>query len=138
MFSRRKREAAHIDISALVDVVFLLLIFFIVTTRFAEESVVEVTLPNTEGELQESTTELPELAVDADDTIWINEEVVPPHELYDRLEVLFKETESDGRNLGVKADQDASWSAMSKVFDACSKLGVEALVAETEPRKDQP
>ncbi|HXV76728.1 MAG TPA: biopolymer transporter ExbD [Candidatus Polarisedimenticolaceae bacterium] len=44
-FSGREEEAAGIDISPLLDAVFILLIFFIVTTTFVEESGVEVDKP---------------------------------------------------------------------------------------------
>jgi len=50
MFARRDSGDVRIEISSLIDVVFLLLIFFIVTTRFVEQRGVEVELPQAEGE----------------------------------------------------------------------------------------
>ena len=48
MFQRRRREDAGVDLTPLIDVVFLLLIFFMVSTSFVKESQLSIRLPESE------------------------------------------------------------------------------------------
>ena len=50
---RRGRHEANVELTPLIDVVFLLLIFFMVSTTFIRETQLKINLPESSGELQE-------------------------------------------------------------------------------------
>ena len=52
-FRRQRRDEVGVDLTPLIDVVFLLLIFFMVSTTFIRETQLKIDLPEASGELQE-------------------------------------------------------------------------------------
>jgi biopolymer transport protein ExbD len=135
MFARRPVEEPRIEISSLVDVVFLLLIFFMVTTRFTEQQVVDVQLPSAEGESRELQQEVPELVVDATGRIFVDGAEVAEADLRERLEARFAGLEGAERVARGRIDGDARFDVVLKVFDACSRLGIQQVLTLTEPKE---
>jgi biopolymer transport protein ExbD len=132
MFARKRREAPRIEISSLVDVVFLLLIFFMVSTRFTEAPAVEIQLPSADGESVAVQPELPRLAVDESNRIFLNDEEIPIDELQAHLQSSFDGSDAE-RLVNLNADRKADWQTMAAVFDACRKAGVITATALTDP-----
>ena len=64
MFQRRRREEAGVDLTPLIDVVFLLLIFFMVSTTFIRETQLKIDLPEATGEQQDVEEDVVEITVD--------------------------------------------------------------------------
>ncbi|MEC7893988.1 MAG: biopolymer transporter ExbD, partial [Pseudomonadota bacterium] len=62
-FKRRILDEPSINLTPLIDVVFLLLIFFMVTTTFTRETLLQVNLPEAEAETQSTQTERLEIVV---------------------------------------------------------------------------
>jgi len=56
-FLRRKREEPRVDLTPMVDVVFLLLIFFMISTTFVETPGIEVKLPESSSSITEKAPE---------------------------------------------------------------------------------
>lgn len=63
---REEREDAQINLTPLIDVVFLLLIFFMVSTTFERESQIELELPEARADRPERESERVEIAIDAE------------------------------------------------------------------------
>lgn len=135
MFSEREREEPRIEVSSLVDVVFLLLIFFMVTTRFAEQPAVEIELPSTEGEAQRVEETVPELLVDGSGGIRLDGRPVARSDLRAALDAAFAGRGGNARQVHLDADRKADWETMAAVFDACRKAGVELALAFTDPSR---
>ncbi|MEN8174743.1 MAG: biopolymer transporter ExbD [Pseudomonadota bacterium] len=123
--SHRYREP-EISLAPLIDVVFLLLIFFMVSTTFDKKTVVEVELPSAESEAQ--AEELPdkvEILVDAGGTFYVNErEVVStdPFILKGAIKKVLKERTD--LPVVIKADGRAPYQAVMTVMDVSSQLGL--------------
>ncbi|MDH3637507.1 MAG: biopolymer transporter ExbD [Gammaproteobacteria bacterium] len=66
-FSDRQEEETHINLTPLIDVVFLLLIFFMVSTTFSKESQLRIRLPESSDQKQtEQETQFLEIEISAD------------------------------------------------------------------------
>jgi biopolymer transport protein ExbD len=133
MFARPPLEEPRIEISSLVDVVFLLLIFFMVTTTFAERSVVEVTLPSAEGESREVESQVPSFVVDAAGVFYLEGEAVDKKDIRDALEARFEGLEGEDRALSGRIDDQTPFGVAAELFDACGKLGILQVLTETRP-----
>ena len=69
---RTERDEAQIDLTPLIDVVFLLLIFFMVSTTFERESEIEIELPEASAERPEREIEPVEVWIDAAGRLFLN------------------------------------------------------------------
>ena len=132
MFERRAVEEPRVEISSLVDVVFLLLIFFMVTTTFAERQVVDVALPETEGEARQVEQEIPRCAIDAKGVFYLDDEPVEKAGIRRALKARFEGLEGEDRVLLGRFDDQAPFGVPAELFDACAKLGIDVQF-ETEP-----
>ncbi len=71
-FKRQTKAQLEINLTPLIDVVFLLLIFFMVTTTFTKETRLTVDLPEAQGVAQELQTEQLEITIGADGRYAVN------------------------------------------------------------------
>lgn len=105
-FGRAKDEeqAGEIDLTPMLDVVFILLIFFIVTAVFVEEAGLEITRP--EATTAQPTTEEPILiAVSPLGEIWMGGDIIPTRNVRLRIEQRLAETPNAA--VVIQADQEA-------------------------------
>ena len=125
-----------IDMTAMVDIVFFLLIFFMVTSLQALEAVMNMPTPQSaEGgaATSRSVADLENdpnyitVRIEDDDSIWVEDtQVFNDHELALRLRSARKESEGS-RSLLVIGDADASHGAAVRVFDAGAGAGVNGI-----------
>lgn len=134
MFARRRRDRElRIDVSALIDVVFLLLIFFMVTTTFAERPTVDIELPSADGERQQLESALPEVAIGEDGVVRLDGELVEVADLASRVRALVEAGEAGERQVVVRADGRARVNVMVQVMDQLRRADVGVMHALTEP-----
>ncbi len=112
-------EAGKIDLTPMLDVVFIMLIFFIVTSSFVKEPGVELFKP------QASTTEACErgtiiFAVDGRGDIYYNKNKVPMERAARMVEVAKKEAPQ--ANLVIQVDQDTPAYVVEELYDAVRPL----------------
>lgn len=116
----------EINLTPLIDVVFLLLIFFMVSTTFKEDARIKVQLPEAEG--QEISTEEPrslEILIDSAGTFYVNDRLV-----IDRTPSTLKKAiagaAGDDREIPViiRADAKTPHQAVMTAMDAASQLGL--------------
>ena len=88
-FKRAVRESLTINITPLIDVVFLLLIFFMVTTTFSRETRLMVNLPEADAELTNADVTSIEIIVARDGTYSINGKAL----INNRIETLIRALE---------------------------------------------
>ncbi len=122
---RKKRQRPTVPIISLIDILAILLIFFIVTTTFkTKESLVNVTLPKSSelGE-EQSVEKRVALALGKDGGISLGSKSVPIESLATALREHTKENPGD--LLELKADEGAPLGLMVKVWDAAAEAGLE-------------
>ena len=126
-FRRRKpREIIDINLVSLIDVVFILLLFFVVTTTFTRETQLRVELPQAVTGSPETDSELKHLdiAISADGVYSLNNRLLPKNDLPTLIDAL--QTESAGDTtlpLSISADGKTPHQAVITAMDAAGKLG---------------
>ena len=117
----KKRNNVQVDIAPLMDMVFILLIFFIVTSTFTRETGVEVNKPKAE-----SATDLNKksilIAITREGFIHVNERQVDLGGLGDVLQQLL--LRSPEREVVLIADKNSLTGKMVQVMDVCNLSGV--------------
>lgn len=124
-FHLKKRRIPAVPIVTLIDILAILLIFFIVTTTFkTKESLVKVNLPSSsEMEAARDEESRVPLALAEDGSISLGDRNVPLETLTAALEE-FRQSRPNDR-LELKADEGASLGLMVKVWDAANRAGLE-------------
>ena len=132
-FKRSIRGELSINITPLIDVVFLLLIFFMVTTTFSRETRLLVNLPEANAELVESQSAQIEIIVAREGNYVINGRPLVDN----RFETLIRglELESEGdRDLSIIliADAEATHQSVVTAMDAIGQSGFSRLNIATQ------
>ena len=119
-FKRRlKIEKGGIDLTPLINVFFLLFVFFIFTSSFIFQPGIKVSLPRaltSEVIRQESVV----LTITKSNKVYLNEKEITGEELVSSLKLIAKEKSS----LLLKADSDASFGKIVEIWDICRSEGV--------------
>ncbi len=119
-FKRRlKILKGMIDLTPMVNVFFLLLVFFLFTSSFIFQPGIKVSLPKA------VTSEVMQLdnvtiTVTKDDKIYLEDKQITTEELASRLKILAKEK----MGLLIKADSRAPLGRIVEIWDACRREGV--------------
>ena len=128
---KRAAEEANIDITPLLDIVFIMLIFFIVTSTFIKEPGIDVNRPEAEtAEDQRLVSIL--VAVSSENKIWINREEVQLDGVRAAIERLRRENPKGSAVLQV--DGDAHSRYMVEVLQRIRDAGVNDVVAVSTKR----
>lgn len=131
---KRKDDNNDIDVNLtpLIDVVFLLLIFFMVTTTFMRESEIELSLPQANGEPIERDQRPFELVIDANGEYKIDEQTVFAGDIVQLRSVLLRARE--GREhlpFIIRADGRAPHQSVVWAMDAASQLNIQRIAFAT-------
>lgn len=132
-FKRSKREELAINMTPLIDVVFLLLIFFMVTTTFSRETRLLVNLPEANAEAAQSNPSQIEILVSRDGSYSINGRAL----VNSRIETLVQglELESGGdRSLPILliADAEATHQSVVTAMDGIGQSGFTRMSIATQ------
>ncbi len=129
MARRRELEQSEVDRTPMLDVVFIMLIFFIVTASFVKEAGIEVTRPPAAtAERQERGNIL--VAISADNEIWIDRRQVSPKALRANIERLHAENPQGA--VVIQADQKSQNGLLVSVMDAARLAGVKSVSLAAE------
>ena len=125
-FRRRRRDEAGVDLTPLIDVVFLLLIFFMVSTTFIRETQLEINLPEADGALQEIDDEVIEISIDRRGDYAVNQRLLVNTEittLRRALQEALGERPPSMRVI-ITADANTSHQAVVRAMDAAGQVGL--------------
>ena len=114
-------DEAEIDLTPMLDVVFIMLIFFIVTATFIKESGIEVNRPDTKTAQFKKTVSLL-VAVSPDSAIWIDKKKVDVRNVRPLMERLHAENPKGG--LVIQADMDSKVEKVLAIMDAARTIGI--------------
>ena len=133
-FRKRTGEELAIDLSSLIDVVFILLLFFMVSTTFERPAAMKVTLPeaSAEAELADPAKRL-ELVIDKEGKMYLNDQEL----VDDRRETLiaaFTQEVGDNRKipLVLRADRETPHHFVVTAMDVAAQLGFTNLSIATD------
>ena len=134
MFYERKRDRdLKIEISPLIDVVFLLLIFFMVTTTFVDQLGLDLKLPESASSY-EGKKETNVIWVDKGGKIFLGGEEVPLERLEERLRESL--AESERKEVVIKADERGAYGTVFRVIEIAQKSGAKSLTAVGTDKKE--
>ena len=132
---RSRGEEPDVNLTPLIDVVFILLIFFMVSTTFQKESQIKIELPEASGEPAEQRKELLEIVIDAEGRYFIDQQQVVNTEL-STLKRAIEKYLGEQRDLPVviRADRMTPYEAVVRAMDATAQLGlVKMSLATSQP-----
>jgi len=122
-------QEGDIDITPMLDIVFIMLIFFIVTTSFVKESGVTVSRPTAStAESKQGSNIL--IAIRANGEIWIDKKRVDPNSVRAHIERLHAENPKGG--LVVQADKKSTNEKLMAVLNAARAAGMREVAISTE------
>ena len=132
-FKRKIREELPINITPLIDVVFLLLIFFMVTTTFTQETRLMVNLPEADAAPSEALPDQVEITVSRNGTYTINGRPLVNSEIATLMQGLELATQSD-RSVPILliADAEATHQSVVTAMDGIGQLGFTRLSIATQ------
>ena len=127
-FERQLTEEVSVNLTPLIDVVFLLLIFFMVTTTFTRDTNLLINLPEASGEIMDVSPEQIEVMVAQNGSYAVNGRGLVNTQLSTLIDAIEEMSEGD-RSLPViiTADANTSYQSVVTVMDAVAQLGFSQL-----------
>ncbi|WP_018982792.1 ExbD/TolR family protein [Salinimonas chungwhensis] len=114
-------EEAQIDMTPMLDVVFIMLIFFIVTASFVKEAGIDVNRPEASTAVKKDRANVL-IAISDTGEIWINKRRVDERAIQANIERLHAENPQG--TVVIQADKKATTETLIKVMDASRAAGV--------------
>jgi len=124
-FRREPREELELNLTPLIDVVFLLLIFFMVSTTFQKESEISLQLPRATQEPVDKPVDRIEVVINAAGKYYVNDQELVQSDFVSLQSALFKT--ADGKRdipLTIRADAQTPHQAVVTAMDAAGQLGM--------------
>ena len=124
MIRRKKRvpEDSNIDITPMLDIVFIMLIFFIVTTTFIKETGVEVNRPNASTAVTDKKGNIL-IAITENNEIWIEKRMIDIRAV--RANVERMKAENPEGSVIIQADENSKTGLLVETMDQVRLAGVQ-------------
>ena len=122
-------DESEVNITPLIDIVFIMLIFFIVTATFVKESGIDVNKPDAPtAEVKKKANIL--IAIDANNNIWLDRRKIDIRSVVPNIKRL--RSENPEGSVVIQADEESKNKMLVEVMDAARQAGVTniALAAE--------
>jgi biopolymer transport protein ExbD len=135
-FTRAEEDRLDVNITPLIDVVFLLLIFFMVTTTFNQQAELRVDLPEASSEEQALEVIPIEITIDPVGAYYVNGQSLANNNAVTLLQSLQKIIASDkDKSVIIRADATTPHQAVVTAMDTVAKAGVSKLsIATSKPK----
>ena len=133
-FRTKPQRRVIINITSLIDVLFLLLIFFIVSSTFLEQPGMKLDLPKT-SRREVLQMEGYTLFIMTDGSMYINEEPITRDVLSERLKEIAPDVEE--RGLILKVDESLRYGLVVEVMDIAKQSGIMKLVIATRLKEEE-
>ena len=127
----RQEEEADIDTTPMLDIVFIMLIFFIVTATFVKESGIDVTRPDAETAVKQNRVAIL-IAIRDNNEVWINRRQVDLASVRANVEKLHAENPQGGAV--IQADREAETGVLVEIMDQVRLAGVGAISIAAEEK----
>ena len=126
---KRPRYEIQAPLTSLIDIVFMLLIYFLLTTNFMVDEGIKIKLPQAKASAPQTQQEIT-VYVDKDGRSYINNKAVPQARLFKKLKEMIAGQEN--RLVVVKADRAVMLNKAVKVMDLAKAAGAGRLCLATE------
>lgn len=122
---KRRRRKAEINIVPLVDVLVVLIFFFLVSMQFRNLTLLNLTLPKIESAGKEQPTDSLQLGVDVDGNFYLNGSPISDNDLVEQV----NKVAGLGQNTPVliMADENSVLHKVTFLMDTCRKAGLEKI-----------
>jgi biopolymer transport protein ExbD len=125
-----------IDLTALIDVVFTLIIFFVVTTSFNNRSALKITLPSSSASQVEAQKQPLMVLIDRNGNYYVGDSALVRNDLASLKEAIQQQAGNDReRTIVIQADAKTSHQSVITAMDAIGQLGFSKLSIATTPEK---
>ena len=121
-FVSNNKSSFSIEITPLIDIVFLLVIFFVVTSKVGDSQFLSLELPKTESFQYKTVQSSNEIVIISNGTIYINDRVFSVNN-FDELDQAIFELENNGNSLILSAESDTLHVWVISVMDILNKYG---------------
>ena len=128
---RKKEEESGIDLTPMLDVVFIMLIFFIVTTSFVKESGIDVSRPSAKTAQKKQRASIL-VAISQSGEIWIQKRRVDIRSVRANIERLH--AESPEGTVVIQADKRSETGLLVDVMDQVRLAGVESIAVSARQK----
>ncbi|MDB1125711.1 ExbD/TolR family protein [Vibrio algarum] len=125
------QDEAQVDMTSMLDIVFIMLIFFIVTSSFVKESGIEVNRPEASNSVSKKEAGI-FIAITANNEIYIDKRIVDKERVQANLEQLL--TEQPNASVVIQADEFAFNGTVILVMDSAKGAGVANIALATEQK----
>ena len=129
MKRKDQEDAGEIDLTPMLDIVFILLIFFIVTSVFVTEAGIEVTKPEA-STVEDTAGDLILIAVGPAGDIWIDGEQIDPRFIRSRFELRLADAPNSA--IIIQADQNANNEQVLIILEAAREANIEDVSISAE------
>ncbi|MCP4047489.1 MAG: biopolymer transporter ExbD [Gammaproteobacteria bacterium] len=127
----QQEEESEINITPMLDVVFIMLIFFIVTATFVKEAGIEVNRPDAATATKAENANIL-IAIGANNDIWIDRRMIDIRSVRPNIERLHAENPQG--SVVIQADKESKTDTLIQVMDAARQAGVfNVSIAAQEP-----
>lgn len=133
--ARRHKRKPHINITSLIDVMFLLLIFFMLTSTFRQQLGVDISLPEAET-ASETEVEFHEIAVSEDGAFYFGSRGVDDAGLREAVRTLMEENPE--AKIVLRADANADFGRVIRAIDIARGVGGTQLIIPTKYSSESP
>jgi len=135
-----KEDSVEVNLTPLIDVVFLLLIFFMVSTTFDRHAKLKVSLPEASTKATQQQNDPLVLSIDAKGNYFLNERQIVNQQLATLKQAILKTLGEKNINiedvsLVLRADANTPHQSVVKAMDAASQLGLSKLSIATVESK---
>ena len=121
-FISNNKSSFSIEITPLIDIVFLLVIFFVVTSKVGDSQFLSLDLPKTESFEYEAVQSTNEIIITNNANIYVNDRVFNINDL-DELEQAIFELENNGDSIILSAESDSLHVWVISIMDILNKYG---------------
>jgi biopolymer transport protein ExbD len=129
-------DDVEINLTALIDVVFTLIIFFLVTTSFNNRSALKITLPSSAANQVETQRQLLMVLIDQSGNYYVGDSALVRSDLAGLKEAIRQQAGMDTeRTIIIQADAKTSHQSVITAMDAIGQLGFSKLSIATAPEK---
>ena len=136
MLRTKRDNELDINITPLIDVVFLLLIFFMISTTFQRESEITIELPESAGDIAETEKKVIEISIDNQGRYFVNQRRIKDSDIK-TLKKAITITRGDAKEpkLIISADKMTPHQSVVRAMDAARQLGLVHLTFATKQAK---
>ena len=129
-------DDVEINLTSLIDVVFTLIIFFVVTTSFNNRSALKITLPTSAASQSEALAKPLTILIDRSGNYYVGDHALTRNDLESLKDAIKQQAGNDTeRSIVIQADAKASHQSVITAMDALGQLGFSRLAIATTPEK---